>query len=156
MKCDECEALMSDCIEGALLSAEEQAFSQHLISCATCSDVFAGMKEVVSWGKSFPAYEAPPWLPGRILANTPAITRESWLDTLGSVGRWIIEPRTALAIFTSVLVLGWLGNITGISPDWATVIRDPQAIYYQAVRAAYRSPIVTEIQSQIEQLMEIS
>jgi hypothetical protein len=92
----------------------------------------------------------------RIVANTPVITRESWLDTLASIGRWIIEPRIALAIFTSVVVFGWLGNITGISPDWSTVIRDPGAIYYQAVRAAYRSPLVTEIQSRIEQFMEIS
>ena len=156
MKCDDCEALMSDYIEGALLPADRQSLTQHLASCTVCTDLLAGMQEVISWGKSFPAYDAPPWMPGRIVANTPAITRESWLDTLGSIGRWIIEPRTALAIFTSVLVLGWLGNISGISPDWATVIRDPEAIYYQAVRAAYRSPIVTEIQSQIEQLMEIS
>ena len=153
---DECEALMSDYIEGALLPAVQQAFSQHLASCAICTDVLAGMREVVAWGKNFPAYDAPTWLPGRIVANTPAIAREGWLDTLALIGRWIIEPRTALAILTSVLVLGWLGTVTGISPDWATVIRDPGAIYYQAVRAAYRSPLVTEIQSRIEQFMEIS
>ncbi len=156
MKCDECEALMSDYIEGALLPAEQQAFSQHLVSCAVCTDLVAGMREVVAWGKNFPAYDAPAWLPARIVANTPVITRESWLDTLAVIGRWFIEPRTALAIFTSALVLGWLGNVTGISPDWATVVRDPGAIYYQAVRAAYRSPLVTEIQSQIEQFLEIS
>jgi len=156
MKCDECEALMSDYIEGALLPAEQQAFCQHLASCAVCTDVIVAMREVVAWGKTFPAYDAPAWLPARIVANTPVIARESWLDTLTAIGRWLIEPRTALAIFTSVLVLGWLGNISGISPDWATVVNDPGAIYYQAVRAAYRSPLVTEIQAQIEQLMEIS
>jgi hypothetical protein len=118
--------------------------------------LFAGMKEVVEWGKGFPVYEAPAWLPSRILANTPVRARESWFDTLASIGRWIIEPRTAMAIFTATLVFGWLGSIAGISPDWATVVRDPGAIYYQAVRAAYRSPLVTQIQSQIEQLMEIS
>ena len=156
MHCGQCEELMSDYVEGALLADEQHAFSQHLASCAMCTDLLAGMREVVAWGKNFPAYDAPAWLPRRIVANTPAIARESWLDTLALIGRWIIEPRTALAIFTSVLVFGWLGNITGISPDWATVIRDPGAIYYQAVRAAYRSPLVTEIQSRIEQLMEIS
>jgi hypothetical protein len=114
------------------------------------------MREVIAWGKTFPAYDAPAWLPARIVANTPVVARESWLDTLRAIGRWFIEPRTALAIFTTVLVLGWLGNVTGISPDWGTVVRDPGAIYYQAVRAAYRSPLVTEIQSQIEQLLEIS
>jgi hypothetical protein len=147
---------MSDYIEGALLPAEQQAIGQHMSSCAVCTDLVASMREVLAWGKTFPAYDAPAWLPVRIVADTPVITRESWLDTLASIGRWIIEPRIALAIFTSVVVFGWLGNITGISPDWSTVIRDPGAIYYQAVRAAYRSPLVTEIQSRIEQFMEIS
>jgi Putative zinc-finger len=156
MKCGECEALMSDDLEDALSASERDEFTLHLRSCRACTDLLAGMREVVAWGNSFSAYDAPAWLPGRIVANTPTIARENWVDTLASIGRWIIEPRTALAIFTSVLVFGWLGNITGISPDWATVVRDPGAIYYQAVRAAYRSPLVTEIQSRIEQLMEIS
>ena len=114
------------------------------------------MKEVVAWGKTFPSYEAPSWLPARIVANTPVVTRERWIDTLVSIGRWIIEPRTALAIFTSALVLGWLGGTAGISPDWREVVRDPRVVYYEVVRAAYRSPLVTEIESRIEQLMEIS
>jgi len=156
VNCSQCEERICDYIEGALLPAEQQAIGQHLSACGACTDLVASTREVLAWGKSFPAYDAPTWLPARIVANTPVITRESWLDTLASIGGWIIEPRIALAIFTSVVVFGWLGNITGISPDWSTVIRDPGAIYYQAVRAAYRSPLVTEIQSRIEQLMEIS
>jgi hypothetical protein len=156
MKCSECEELMSDYLENTLDASQRDVFTLHLHSCRACADLLAGMREVIAWGKSFPTYEAPAWLPTRILANTPVIARESWVDTLGSIGRWFIEPRTALAIFTSVLVLGWLGSDVGISPDWATVVRDPGSIYYHAMRAAYRSPLVTEIQSQIEQLMEIS
>ena len=156
MKCGECEELMSDYLDNTLNASDRDAFTLHLHSCRACADLVGGMREVVAWGKSFPAYEAPAWLPARIVANTPVIARESWLDTLASIGRWIIEPRTALAIFTSVLVFGWLGGAAGISPDWTAVVRDPGSIYYQAVRAAYRSPLVTEIQSQIEQLMEIS
>jgi hypothetical protein len=156
MKCSECEELMSDYVENTLDASQRDAFTLHLHSCRACADLLVGMREVVAWGKSFPTYEAPVWLPARILANTPVIARESWVDTLVSVGRWLIEPRTALAIFTSVLVLGWLGSDVGISPDWTTVVRDPGSIYYHAIRAAYRSPLVTEIESQIEQLMEIS
>ena len=156
MKCDECEKLMSDYIENALLPSERQSVNQHLASCAACTDLLAGMTEVVAWGKRFPAFEAPAWLPARIVANTPVIAKERWIDTLVSTGRWIIEPRTALAIFTSALVIAWLGSAAGISPDWETVVRDPGAIYYQAMRAAYRSPLVREIESRIEQLMEIS
>lgn len=156
MKCGECEELMSDYIENALNPSVRGVFTLHLHSCRTCTDLLAGMREVLAWAKGFPAYEAPAWLPARIVANTPVVARERWIDTLVHIGRWIVEPRTALAIFTSALVLGWLGGTAGISPDWGTVVRDPGAVYYQVVRAAYRSPLVTEIESRIEQLMEIS
>ena len=93
--------------------------------------------------------------------------RESWLDTLAFIWKWIIEPRTGVAVFTAALVLGWLGNLAGISPDWTAVVRDPAAIYYGAqgalnraydgaIRTYYRSPLVTQIQTRIEQLREIS
>ena len=60
-----------------------------------------------------------------------------------------------------------MGSLAGISPNWATIVRDPAAIYDgaqglvnraydEAVRAYYRSPLVTEIQSRIEELREIS
>ena len=156
MTCGQCEERMSDYMDSAVSVAEGESIILHLQSCRACTELLGGMKEVSAWGKSFPVYAAPAWLPGRILANTPVLARESWFDTLASIGRWIIEPRTAMAIFTATLVFGWLGSIAGISPDWATVVRDPGAIYYQAVRAAYRSGLVTQIQSQIEQFMEIS
>ena len=156
MNCGQCEELMSDYMDDPLSVAAGEDLTLHLRSCHACAELLAGMKEVIVWGRNFPSYQAPPWLPARIVANTPVIARERWLDTLASIGRWIVEPRTALAIFTSVLVFGWLGSVAGISPDWSSVLRDPGAIYYQAVRAAYRSPLVIEIQSQIEQLMEIS
>jgi hypothetical protein len=156
MNCGQYEEQMSDYMDDTLSVVEREDFAVHLRSCHACTELLAGMKEVIGWGKSFPMCDAPVWLPARIIANTPVIAREGWLDTLRGVGRWIIEPRTAMAIFTSVLVFGWLGSIAGTSPDWSMVIRDPGAVYYQAVRAAYRSPLVTQIQSQIEQLMEIS
>jgi len=156
MNCGQCEDLLSDYIENALKPAERDALSLHLRSCGPCAELLTNMKQVMGWGRNFPVYEAPAWLPARIVANTPVVARERWIDTLASIGRWIIEPRTALAIFTTALVVGWLGGTAGISPDWATVVRDPRVVYYQVVRAAYRSPLVTEIESRIEQLMEIS
>ena len=156
MNCTQCEDRMSDYMENGIGIAERDEFMLHLNTCRACTELLAGMNEVIGWGKRFPVYEPPAWLPARIVANTPVITREGWFDTLASIGRWIIEPRTAIAIFTSVLVFGWLGSVAGISADWRTVLQDPGAVYYQAVRAAYRSPLVTRIQSQIEQLREIS
>ena len=168
MNCNHCEERMSDYLENALSAAERHSMELHLQSCPACSELLAGMAEVLAWGKTFPIYEPPAWLAQRIIANTPHVERETWLDTLASIGRWLIEPRTAMAIFTSMLVLGWLGGLAGISANsWVTVVRNPAAIYYgaeglmnraydEAVRAYYRSPLVTEIQSRIERLREIS
>lgn len=168
MNCVHCEEKMSDFLENALTDSERAAVELHTQSCLACAELLAGMREVLVWGKTFPIYEAPPWLPARIVANTPRVARESWFDTIASLGKWIIEPRTAMALFTAALVLSWLGSLAGISPaTWTTVVRDPAAIYHGAqglmnraydgaVRSYYRSPFVTQIQSRIEQLREIS
>ena len=167
MNCTQCESRMSDYLESAISDADRERVDVHVCSCAACNELLVGMREVLVWAKTFPMFEPPAWLPTRILANTPRIARESWLDTLAFIWKWIIEPRTGVAVFTAALVLGWLGNLAGISPDWTAVVRDPAAIYYgaqgamnraydEAIRTYYRSPLVTQIQSRIEQLREIS
>lgn len=167
MNCAHCEERMSDYLENALSASERAAMQLHFQSCRACSELLAGVTEVMAWGKSFPVYEAPQWLATRIIANTPHFARETWLDTLRAIGKWIIEPRTAMAVFTATLVLSWLGNIAGISPNWPAVVRDPAAIYYgaeglanraydEAIRAFYRSPLITQIYSRIDRLREIS
>ena len=167
MNCIQCEERMSGYLEGAVSPADRGEMDVHLRSCPACSELFSGVREMFVWAKNFPVFEPPAWLATRILANTPRIARESWLDTLGSIWKWVIEPRTAFAVFTATLVLGWLGSLAGISPDWRTAVRDPAGIYYgaqgvmnraydEAIRTYYRSPLVTEIQTRIEQLREIS
>ena len=165
--CTNCEERMSDYLEGALIAADRSVVEAHLESCTACSELMSGMSGVVEWGKSFPAHEPPVWLAPRIIANTPHVARESWVDTIAVAWKWLVDPRTAMGVFTAVLVLGWMGNVAGISPDWATVVRNPSSIYYEAqgavnraydeaVRRYYRSPIVSGIRSRIEQLREIS
>src|SRR2546422_11703994 len=132
MNCIYAEERMSDYLENTLSAAERSTVALHLQACVACKELLAGMTEVLAWGKTFPVHEAPAWLPMRIIANTPRTARESWLDTIASIGRWIIEPRTAMAFFTAMLVLGWMGNLAGISPNWAAVVRNPTAIYYGA------------------------
>lgn len=167
MTCTQCEDRLSDYLDNALNADNRRELDGHLQSCSACSDLLAGMMEVVAWGRTFPVYEAPSWLVPRIIANTPRVSRESWLDTIGAIGKWLVEPRTAMAVFTATLVLGWMGSIAGISPDWFRTVRTPGAIYYgahsalnraydEAVRKYYRSPLVTEIETRIEQLREIS
>jgi hypothetical protein len=139
--CVRCEEQMSDYLENALSTSDRVPMELHLNSCQACSELLAGMGLVMDWGKSFPVYEAPSWLPTRIIANTPRVERETWL-------------------MTTVLMIGWLGSVMGISADVSSFVRNPAAVYYraydQAVRSFYRAPVVTEIRSQIERLREIS
>src|SRR6266850_1179227 len=100
MTCTHCEERMSDYLENTLSAAERGAVDLHFQSCTACSELLAGMTEVLAWGKTFPVLETPLWLPMRIIANTPRVARESWLDTIASIGKWVIEPRTAMAVFT--------------------------------------------------------
>jgi predicted anti-sigma-YlaC factor YlaD len=167
MNCVTVEGLLSDYLEHALGAGDRAVVDQHLQTCRDCAELAAGMTGVLAWGKTFPVYEAPPWLAQRIVSNTPRAARESWTETIALIWRWIIEPRTAMAVFTATLMLGWLGSVAGISPDWSAVVRNPRAIYYgaqgavnraygDAIRRYYRSPIVTEIEARIQQLREIS
>src|SRR5216684_8865643 len=159
MNCTQCEERMSDYLEDTLSASDRNLIELHIESCSACEELLAGMRELLVWTKSFPVYDAPAWLPVRIVANTPRIARESWIETLRLAWKWITEPRTAMAVFTATMVLGWLGSLAGISPDWAAIVRNPTAIYYQgqaavscayngAVRAYYQSPLAAEIEAQ--------
>lgn len=167
MDCLHCEERMSDYLENSLSSSDRKLVDLHIGSCNACQNLLTCMQDVIDWGKSFPAYDSPPWLAARIVARTPRIARETWTETLVSLGRWIIEPRTALAVFTAAIVFGWMGSLAGISPNLGAIARNPSVIYYQAgdlvdraydqtVRSFYSAPVVTEIQSGIERLREIS
>jgi anti-sigma factor RsiW len=160
MNCRFCEERMSDYLENALGVAERSAMADHLSACESCAALLNGIREVMVWSQNFPVYDAPPWLATRIIANTPHVVRETWQDTVAAIGRWLIEPRTAMGLLTTVLMFGWLGSLAGISPDIGSFIRNPSAVYYrvydEAVRSFYRAPVVTEIRSQIERFREIS
>ena len=167
MNCAYFEERISDYIQGALSVSERNAVELHYQSCAVCSDLLADVTRVVEWCRSFPVYAAPEWLPARIITNTPFVLRETWLDTLRVGWKWIVEPRTAMALFTATLVLGWLGGWAGLSFKTVADLRNPTAIYEltegavsgaynSAVKAYYQSPLITSIQCRITQLRDIS
>jgi hypothetical protein len=158
---------MSDYLEDALSLIERNAVDAHIQSCRACNELLAGMKAVLGWGKGFATHEPPAWLPERIIANTPRVARERWTDTIAAAWKWIADPRIAMGVFTASLMFGWLGSLAGISPNWTAVARNPAAVYYEAqgavnraygeaLRRYYRSALVLEIQTRIEQLREIS
>src|SRR5215475_15148664 len=121
MKCAHCEERMSDYLENDLAVVDRQDIESHLQACNACSELLAGMRQVLTWGETFPVYESPSWLPARIVSNAPRIAHESWTDTLRLAWQWLIEPRVAMAIFTATLVIGWLGALAGVSPNWAAI-----------------------------------
>jgi hypothetical protein len=159
--CAHCEERLSDYLENTLDVSERALTELHLKSCESCTELLSGMSMVLDWGRNFPVFEAPAWLPIRILANTPhRVVQETWIDTLSAFGRWLIEPRTAIGLLTTVLMIGWMGSLAGISPDFASIARNPAAVYYtaydKAVRTFYQAPVVTEIRTELAQLREIS
>jgi len=167
MNCAYCEERISDYLENALSTSEKQALDLHFRSCGACSDLLTGVGNVLEWVKGFPTYPAPEWLPKRIIANAPLVLRETWLDTVRAGWKWIMEPRTAMAVFTATLVLGWLGGRAGLSFDAVAGLRAPAAIYERAegavsgaynaaVKAYYQSPLVGAIECRIAQWREIS
>src|SRR4030095_11384193 len=115
MNCAHCEDQMSAYLEDALDNSERLSIEAHLQTCAACRELLEGVREIVQWGKSFTAPEPPVWLPTRIVANTPVVVRITWKDWL--VGAWksVCEPRFAMALLTSTLVLRWMGSLAGIS-----------------------------------------
>lgn len=159
LDCTHCEEHMSDYLENALDAPSRSLVESHLKSCSTCAELLSSMSEVLDWGAHFAVYEAPVWLPARIIANTPRVVHETWLDTFAAVGRWLIEPRTAMGLLTTILMIGMMVGRLG-SPDVGSIVRDPAAVCYSAydevVRTFYHAPVVTEIRTEIAELREIS
>ena len=155
LNCADCEEKLSDYIERSLSEDERRAVEQHLHSCSFCGELLSGMMMVIDAGRDFPVHAPPAWLATRIIANTP-VARPSFRDRLASFWQSLGEPRTALAIFTAAIVMGWLGGGTARE---AVINRAESVVscaYDHAIRSYYRSPVVIEIHSRLDQLMENS
>src|SRR4029450_4456716 len=111
MNCAKCEDSLSEYLENALDASDRASVESHLQSCSACAELLDGVRGVIEGGKEFEAPQPSPWLSSRILANTPQVIRITWRDWV--VGAWkkISEPRFALALLTSTLVLGWMANM---------------------------------------------
>ena len=156
MNCTDCEERMSGYLERTLENSLSLAVEAHLHSCADCREVFAGVASVVEAGKSFPIHETPAWMTSRIVANTPVDERKSLRAAIADTWKSLGEPRTALAIFTAAVVIGWF---SGISVREAILNKAESVLsctYDRAIRSYYRSPVIIEIHSRFDQLMENS
>ena len=165
MNCKYCEDHLSDYLENALAAGERAALELHFHSCAACSELLVGVRDVIQWGREFPAAPAPQWLAPRIIANTRIVVRVTWMDWVRTAWRTVSEPRFAMALMTSVLMVSWLGATAGFTTSDLSIVRSPSAIYYgvegwanrvygDAIRNYYSSPLVNSIQCQIHTRLE--
>jgi anti-sigma factor RsiW len=171
MNCFSCEDRLSDYLEDVLTPEERSEVEAHIQSCSACEELLAGVRNIMGWGADLEPHLPPSWLSTRIVANTPLTIRITWRDWFRSVWRTAREPRLALSLLTSALMLGWMGSVVGISMGDIAMVRHPSAVYSRlegwanrlygdAVRSYYSSPLVNtiqcEIHSRIEQLRENS
>lgn len=115
------------------------------------------------WGKDLQEQAPPPWLSSRIVSNTPLVVRITWRDWAVNVWKGVLEPRFALSLLTSIFMLGWMGQLAGITAADVAMVRHPSAIYHRmggwanraygdAVRGYYSSSVVRTIQCQISRI----
>ena len=153
--CAECEEKLSEYLEGTLRADERMAVLLHLKSCKSCDELRAGIAQMVEVVREFPVYAPPAWLATRIVANTPP-ARSSLRGRLATLWQSLGEPRTALAIFTAAIVMGWIGGGTVREAVYNRAEGVVSCAYDRAIRSYYRSPVVIEIHSKLNELLETS
>src|SRR6185295_17354914 len=120
-----------------------------------CGDLVSELMQVIAAGRDFPVHVPPAWLATKILANTPK-PLPTFRSRLVAVWQSLGEPRTALAIFTAAIVMGWLGGGQVREAVFNRAEGVVSCAYDHAIRSYYRSPVVIEIHSRLDQFMENS
>ena len=74
--CAQCEAMLTDALDGTLSAADQATFDLHLLSCVPCSTMMADAQRGAAWLEmlKFPRPEPPAQLLDRILAQTSGET----------------------------------------------------------------------------------
>ncbi|MEO6806567.1 MAG: zf-HC2 domain-containing protein [Edaphobacter sp.] len=97
--CAQCEAMLSDALDGALQAADQATFDLHMAGCPSCASMFADAQRGAAWMELLksPRPEPPNSLLDRILAQTSgqATTASNAAIVLGSNDRLRI-PNTLL------------------------------------------------------------
>ena len=77
--CAQCEAMLTDALDGTLSIADQSAFDLHLLSCAPCSSMMADAQRGAAWLEMLksPRPEPPAALLDRILAQTSGQTSDA-------------------------------------------------------------------------------
>jgi Putative zinc-finger len=116
--CAQCEAMLSDALDGTLSAADQATFDLHLVGCPSCATMLADAQRGAAWMEMLksPRPEPSPALLERIFAQTsgqtaaaqkPAIVLGSndRLRTPGSLpGRPTLIPSTAQPAFSTNVI----------------------------------------------------
>ena len=96
MKCEVCQELLEEYLDGELAAVEQEQISAHLITCADCSASFATLTaEQELFSRYDRELEVPPFLWTRIAQHTVAennvdatrLACSIWLASLCKTGR---------------------------------------------------------------------
>jgi hypothetical protein len=71
-RCAQCEAMLTDALDGTLSAADQELFDAHMAECGPCAQMLADAKRGAAWLEMLrtPAPEPPATLLERILAQT--------------------------------------------------------------------------------------
>jgi hypothetical protein len=97
--CAQCEAMLTDALDGTLSAADQATFDLHMVGCPTCAAMLADAQRGAAWMEMLrsPRPEPPAALLERILAQTSAsVSSESSLSTSTAAPAYIRNPDTLL------------------------------------------------------------
>lgn len=125
MKCEVCQELLEEYLDGELATAEQEQINAHLITCADCSASFSTLTvEQELFSRYDRELEVPPFLWTRIAQYTVAenkSTRPGWREQLASVVfTGSFAAGLAIVLFALVALYG-LNNV-----DWVEVAKGPK------------------------------
>ncbi len=117
--CTQCEAMLSDALDGTLSAADQAAFDLHMIGCPSCAAMLADARRGADWMAMLktPRPEPPATLLDRIIAETSGKTAaEAANIVLGPTDHFRVAaiPRSLPAQqgFASAKVLPFRARIT--------------------------------------------
>lgn len=137
--CEQLESRLSDYLDGALSSADRQAFLAHSRSCTRCASLLASVSGLVSGLHSLEPAEVPPRLIYGILDKTlgPRESVSGWRLALAWL-RGLASPKFIYGALSVAAALAALLTASGFSwrkPRLADL--RPAAIYRNADRQAH-------------------
>ena len=107
MKCDVCQELLEEYLDGELAAQDQEQISAHLIACADCSAGFAALTaEQELFSRYDHELEVPPFLWTRIAQETVAGNDSIRLGWRARVAGLFARPATAVAIVLVAIAVG--------------------------------------------------